>query len=77
MKCVFQLLVYASVKSDLQATQNLLMPHPGTDNVGKCRAVAQGGGWAQLDWIAALHNDDLRIGMFVLKRESNVTLHGH
>ena len=30
-----------------------------------------------LDWIAALHNDDLRIGMFVLKRESNVTLHGH
>jgi len=52
-------------------------PTPGTDKVGNCRAVAQGGGWAQLDLIDALHNDDLLIGIFVLKRESNVALHGH
>ena len=42
-------------------TQNLLMPHarPGTDKVGKCRAVARGAGgtWAQLDSTEALCSD--------------------
>ena len=34
---------------DPRATQNLLCPTPGTDKPGKCSAVAQGGGWVQLE----------------------------
>ena len=39
-----------------RATIKLRMPHPGTDNLSKCPAVARGGGggWAPLELIDAL-----------------------